>query len=62
MHTAGGRVLVGGRRHGEQLRIEVWDNGPGIPPPEQERVFWEFHQLGNPERDRSKGLGLGLAI
>ncbi|MGH8819086.1 MAG: ATP-binding response regulator [Achromobacter pestifer] len=62
MHTAGGRVLVGCRRSAGQLRIEVWDNGPGIPTPEQERIFWEFHQLGNPERDRSKGLGLGLAI
>ncbi|WP_175175311.1 hybrid sensor histidine kinase/response regulator [Achromobacter pestifer] len=62
MHTAGGRVLVGCRRSAGQLRIEVWDNGPGIPTSEQERIFWEFHQLGNPERDRSKGLGLGLAI
>jgi len=61
-HTAGGRVLVGCRRADGQLRIEVWDNGAGIPKPEQERIFWEFHQLGNPERDRSKGLGLGLAI
>ena len=61
-HTAGGRVLIGCRRAGGSVRIEVWDNGPGIPKPEQERVFWEFHQLGNPERDRSKGLGLGLAI
>ncbi|WP_220805462.1 hybrid sensor histidine kinase/response regulator [Achromobacter sp. UMC46] len=61
-HTAGGRVLVGCRRADGQLRIEVWDNGPGIPKPEQERIFWEFHQLDNPERDRSKGLGLGLAI
>ncbi|MFD4840411.1 hybrid sensor histidine kinase/response regulator [Achromobacter sp. NPDC058515] len=62
MHTAGGRVLIGCRRVADRLRIEVWDNGPGIPQPEQERVFWEFHQLGNPERDRGKGLGLGLAI
>lgn len=62
MHTAHGRVLVGCRRAGGRLRIEVWDNGPGIPKSEQERVFWEFHQLGNPERDRGKGLGLGLAI
>ena len=61
-HTTGGRVLIGCRRVAGQLRIEVWDNGVGIPAAEQERVFWEFHQLGNPERDRSKGLGLGLAI
>ena len=61
-HTANGRVLIGCRRVADQLRIEVWDNGPGIPADEQDRVFWEFHQLDNPERDRSKGLGLGLAI
>ena len=57
MHTAHGRVLIGCRRVADALRIEVWDNGPGIPKSEQERVFWEFHQLGNPERDRGKGLG-----
>lgn len=62
VHSDGGRVLVGCRRAGNRLRIEVWDNGSGIPKAEQERVFWEFHQLTNPERDRSKGLGLGLAI
>lgn len=62
VHTERGRVLVGCRHVGDQLRIDVWDTGPGIPKKEQERIFWEFHQLGNPERDRSKGLGLGLAI
>ncbi|WP_342067733.1 hybrid sensor histidine kinase/response regulator [Achromobacter kerstersii] len=61
-HASGSRVLVGCRRVAGQLRLEVWDNGKGIPNAERERVFWEFHQLGNPERDRSKGLGLGLAI
>ncbi|MGJ7502426.1 ATP-binding response regulator [Variovorax sp. ZT5P49] len=61
-HTKHGGVLVGCRRAGNALRIEVWDTGPGIPSEEHERVFWEFHQLGNPERDRAKGLGLGLAI
>jgi signal transduction histidine kinase/CheY-like chemotaxis protein len=62
VHTAQGRVLVGCRSRGDAVRIEVWDTGPGIPLAEQERVFWEFHQLRNPERDRSKGLGLGLSI
>ncbi|WP_062480491.1 ATP-binding response regulator [Variovorax boronicumulans] len=62
-YTVRGGVLIGCRRAGaDALRIEVWDTGPGIPPTEQEQVFWEFHQLGNPERDRTKGLGLGLAI
>lgn len=61
-HTRSGRVLIGCRVRGGSVRIEVWDTGPGIPPHEHERIFWEFHQLQNPERDRSKGLGLGLAI
>lgn len=62
-YSPGGRVLLAWRRHGDaSVRIEVRDNGPGIPPEEHQRVFEEFHQLGNPERDRSKGLGLGLAI
>lgn len=42
--------------------VSIKDNGPGIPKEEQKNIFKEFHQLGNPERDRHKGLGLGLAI
>jgi signal transduction histidine kinase len=61
-YTANGRVLVGARRRGGSMRIEVYDNGPGIPQNSLEDIFLEFHQLGNPERDRRKGLGLGLAI
>lgn len=61
-YTDEGRVLVGCRRRGDWLRVEIWDTGRGIPAHEQEKVFQEFYQLGNPERDRSKGLGLGLAI
>jgi len=60
-YTEHGRVLVGCRR-GDPLRIEVWDTGPGIAEEHQVNVFQEFFQLGNPERDRAKGLGLGLAI
>ncbi len=61
-YTRQGKVLLGCRRRGDTLRVDVIDTGPGIPLAEQERVFEEFHQLQNPERDRSKGLGLGLAI
>lgn len=42
--------------------IAIVDTGPGIPHEEQERVFEDFYQLGNPSRDRSHGLGLGLSI
>lgn len=44
------------------VRITVEDSGIGIPPDHLERIWEEFHQVGNPERDRSQGLGLGLAI
>ena len=45
-----------------KLAIVVHDDGVGIPQAEQQAVFEEFYQLKNPERDRSKGLGLGLTI
>jgi len=61
-YTNQGKLLLGCRRHGDNLRIEVWDTGPGIPAPELRAIFEEFHQLDNPARERSKGLGLGLAI
>jgi two-component system, sensor histidine kinase len=61
-YTDKGRVLVGCRPRGTRLKIEVWDSGRGIPQNQHDRVFEEFYQLGNPERDRTKGLGLGLAI
>lgn len=61
-YTDRGGVVVGCRRRGGRLCIEVWDSGIGIAADELENIFHEFHQIGNPERDRSKGLGLGLAI
>lgn len=60
--TQGGRVLIAARVQGGMLRLEVYDTGPGIPPEQHEEIFQEFHQLGNPHRDRRQGLGLGLAI
>jgi signal transduction histidine kinase/CheY-like chemotaxis protein len=61
-YTRRGGVVVGTRRAGAHLRIEVWDTGPGIPVDKREEIFHEFVQLGNAERSRDKGLGLGLAI
>jgi signal transduction histidine kinase/ActR/RegA family two-component response regulator len=61
-YTDSGRVLVGCRRRGRAVLIEVWDTGRGIPAAEQARIFQEFYQVGNPERDRGRGVGLGLAI
>lgn len=61
VYTRQGGVLVGTRLRGDAVRIEVWDTGIGIAPQEQGRVFEEFYQLHNPERDQAKGLGIGLA-
>ena len=61
-YTDRGRVLVGCRRRGRTVCVQVWDTGRGIPPEEQGRIFQEFYQVGNPERDRGRGVGLGLAI
>jgi len=61
-YTERGGVLVGCRARGEELLVEVWDTGIGIEPSQHQAIFREFHQLGNAERDRRKGLGLGLAI
>jgi signal transduction histidine kinase/ActR/RegA family two-component response regulator len=61
-YTERGGVLLACRRRGCRASVEVWDTGIGIPQSQHEAVFREFHQLGNPERDRGKGLGLGLAI
>ena len=61
-YTKDGKILLGCRRCGDNVRIEVWDTGPGIPEMELQAIFQEFHQLDNPARERAKGLGLGLAI
>ncbi len=61
-YTERGRVLVGCRRARGALVVQVWDTGVGIAAGERERIFQEYYQIGNPERDRAKGLGLGLAI
>ena len=61
-YTLRGGIIVGCRRLGEMLRIEVWDSGPGIPEDQKRNIFGEFFQLPAPERNRYGGLGLGLAI
>lgn len=58
---AGGRVLLGCRRRGDVVDIQVWDTGPGIPEDKRAAVFEEFHRLNAPEAS-DRGLGLGLAI
>ena len=60
-YTPSGGIVIGCRRRGQWLRVEVWDTGPGIPSEHLDAIFEDFVQLGNPERDRRHGLGLGLA-
>ncbi len=60
-YTPRGRVLLGGRRVGDQLRIEVHDTGPGIPEGRQQEIFEEFRRLDGGDTEE-RGTGLGLAI
>jgi CheY-like chemotaxis protein len=61
-YTASGRIAIGCRRRGAHAEIIVADTGVGISGEHLSRVFQEFYQVDNPERDRTQGLGLGLAI
>ena len=60
-YTRTGRVLVGCRRRGKRLRIDVFDTGIGIPPDKRQAVFAEFHRLERGAKV-ARGLGLGLSI
>lgn len=59
---AKGHVLLGVRREGDALRLEVWDRGPGIPEDKRKVIFEEFKRLDSHQTRAEKGLGLGLAI
>ncbi len=61
-YTKHGKVLLGCRHRKGTLSIEIWDTGIGIPENELQTIFEEYHQLDNPARLRSRGLGLGLSI
>lgn len=65
-YTEAGGVLVAARpapgRDGEAVRFDIVDTGIGIADDQQGAVFEEFYQVGNPQRDRTHGLGLGLSI
>lgn len=61
-YTPTGRIVLGVRRRGDNLRIEVWDTGLGIAEDQQAAIFREFNQLGHNHIGGRKGVGLGLAI
>lgn len=61
-YTQEGKILLGCRRKGKKLQIEVWDTGVGIPEDKLNEVFEEFRRINNPKHSQVDGLGLGLAI
>ena len=61
-YTTKGGVVIGTRRGGGEVRIDVVDTGVGIAAEKQTEIFGEFVQLHNPGRDLGQGLGLGLSI
>jgi signal transduction histidine kinase len=61
-YTSAGGIVVGCRRAGDRLRIEVYDSGIGIPKDQQRDIFSEFYQVETIGRRQRDGLGLGLAI
>ena len=61
-YTKRGKILLGCRRRGGSLSIEVWDTGIGIAPASLPAIFDEYHQVDNLARERNRGLGLGLSI
>ncbi|EQM66018.1 ATP-binding protein [Pseudomonas tohonis] len=61
-YTERGRVLLGCRRRGDRVRLEVWDSGRGIPADQLQAIFLEFNQLDRGRAAERKGVGLGLAI
>ncbi|GAB5605870.1 hybrid sensor histidine kinase/response regulator [Sideroxyarcus sp. TK5] len=60
--TPAGTILIGARKRGGSMLFQVWDTGVGIPNDQLAHIFDEFYQVDNPQRDRTRGVGLGLAI
>ncbi|WP_132626897.1 sensor histidine kinase, partial [Pseudomonas aeruginosa] len=61
-YTERGSVLLGARRRGSKVRLEVWDTGRGIPADQLQAIFLEFNQLDAGRASERRGVGLGLAI
>src|SRR5213076_1384249 len=56
-YTLRGGIIVGCRRRGEMLRIEVWDSGPGIPEDQKQNIFGEFFSSSCPRTEPVRRTG-----
>ncbi|MEM7170457.1 MAG: hybrid sensor histidine kinase/response regulator [Pseudomonadota bacterium] len=61
-YTETGGVLLGCRKRGDRLYLEVWDTGIGISLDDQEKIFQEFFRVSSEQAHRKHSLGLGLNI
>lgn len=61
-YTRRGGILLACRVKADEAQVDVIDTGEGIPEEHLQNIFDEFFQVGNPSRDRTKGLGLGLSV
>lgn len=61
-YTSRGGIVVGCRRRGDRVRLEVWDSGIGLAEDQHRNIFGEFYQVGSPAPGQRAGLGLGLSI
>ncbi|HMN70648.1 MAG TPA: hybrid sensor histidine kinase/response regulator [Rhodoblastus sp.] len=61
-YTSRGSVLIGARRRGEGVAVQVVDTGVGVARGQLAAIFDDYFQIGNPERDLRKGLGIGLGV
>ncbi|WP_292076739.1 hybrid sensor histidine kinase/response regulator, partial [Brevundimonas sp. UBA7838] len=61
-YTRNGRIVLALRVRGEQVELQVWDTGPGIPEHHMQQIFNEFHRYQQPFDWGEQGLGLGLSI
>nr|WP_267473048.1 PAS domain-containing hybrid sensor histidine kinase/response regulator [Stenotrophomonas rhizophila] len=61
-YTRQGRIVLAVRHRGDQVELQVWDTGPGIPAHHMQQIFDEFHRYQQPFDWGEQGLGLGLSI
>jgi len=61
-YTSKGGILVAARPRRDRILLQVWDTGCGIAEADIDKIFDEFYQVDNPQRNREAGLGLGLSI